>query len=181
MKRLFEDSTRIFGLFEIVGIFGFLVLLLAQVSVMGIPLSQLAGIGTLYIALFGAFRRLSIQQSREDQHEENPERERRKWEHEVGLPLEESDSQMVVYNVYGENAYIDARQERRERSDRALDHTPVEKRALQNRNLDEFESERAGPHQQDNKEEQTPRETVRFVHEKESEEEREHEFDLERE
>lgn len=116
-KSWFEDRARILDLFEIVGILGILVLLLAQVSMMGIPLSQLAGIGALYIALVGTLRRRMDQGYREDQREEKREREReqREWEREMewrdrvraeemGLPPEESDSQTVVYNVYGENA-----------------------------------------------------------------------------
>lgn len=189
MKRWFEDWDL--NLFEIVGILGIIVLLLTQVSVMGIPLSQLAGIGALYIALAGALRRLTNQKYREHQREEKHEQEQGEGEEQremewrdrvraevIGLPLEEFDSQTVIYNVYGENAYIDTKPERRERSDRALDHTPVGERAARNRNLDEFESERGGPHRREDEDEQTQRDTTRFVHGVESEEEREREFEM---
>ncbi|MFC5366291.1 hypothetical protein [Salinirubrum litoreum] len=193
MRRWFEEKAWVLDLIEIIGILAILALILNQTAILSAP-ALLAGVGALYIALLGAGRRLMTQRRREEEREEERERERKKRERErarewrerrraaeMGLPPEESDSQTVVYNMYGENAYIDARPERRERSDRALDHTPVEERAARNRNLDDFEPERTESRRPEEEEEPDDRDTIRFVHEEDPEKEREREFELERE
>jgi hypothetical protein len=178
MKRWFEEKAWILDLLEIIGILAILALILSQTTILSSP-TVLAGVGALYIALLGAGRRLMTQRLREEERETERERERERRERErerewrerrraaaMGLPPEKSDSQTVVYNVYGENAYIDTRPERRERSDRALAHTPVEERAARNRHLDEFEPNRDESRRQEERDEP---------------EGREREFELERE
>lgn len=187
-KRLLEDRARILDLFEVVGILAILALIFSQTAILSNP-SLLAGAGALYIALLGAGRRLMRQRRREEEQEEEHERSLRRRE-KKGIEMalsggmkphsDESDSRTTIYNVYGDHAYIDARPESRE-SDRALDHTPVEERAARNRHLDEFERELDESHRQEEEDETTESDTVRFVREEESGDEREREFELERE
>lgn len=137
MRESLDKYRRVLDITEILMILTFLALLLSQKPVMGIPVSQLAGIGALTVTLFAPIRRrLANQKDREDRREKTKDES----------PLHEgSDSHTAIYNVYGENAYIDAKPERREQSDHALNDVSVGERAAHNRSLDEFNSEAEEP------------------------------------